>query len=346
MVGSRVRTPPSSWACAHRAKPKQVPARCRWHVQKRLSLAGAKPLSWRKVHRARPVRRPHHRTALKATASQPVPRTPLRPGGDCVAATGLERGRPPRRGPRTKYRQAAKAGMRCEGCTDYRCDDALDRLLELDNRCERCRRGRCDTSAEESDESEQIRHHRPISKSARRNFEQRRLEESEDEDEGECFSRLRCGDCCEAPIILTTGNDDLKDGEVLSPYRSVYRPFRGAELAKEFGRGYDSEPCAVHSDCGGLSGRTASSCSCELCKQHGLAQADVCDQCGGCKASCCLVLVTPCVDCSRCPGALDGISMVCREGCGRCTDCCSLCEGCSGCFGSSNLCPQCDRCED
>jgi hypothetical protein len=218
--------------------------------------------------------------------------------------------------------------------------------LELDNRCERCRRGRCDTSAEESDESEQIRHRRPISKTARRNFEQRRLEESEDEDEGECFSRLRCGDCCEAPIILTTGNDDLKDGEVLSPYRSVYRPFRGAELAKEFGRGYDSEPCAVHSDCGGLSGRTASSCSCELCKQHGLAQADVCDQCGGCKASCCLVLVTPCVDCSRCPGALDGISMVCREGCGRCTDCCSLCEGCSGCFGSSNLCPQCDRCED
>ena len=38
---------------------------------------------------------------------------------------------------------------------------------------------------------------------------------------------------------MTTGNDDLKDGEVLSPYRSVYRPFRGAELAKEFGRGYE-----------------------------------------------------------------------------------------------------------
>ena len=86
--------------------------------------------------------------------------------------------------------------------------------------------------------------------------------------------------------------------------------------------------------------------SCEVCRQHGLAQADVCDRCGGCKASCCLVLVTPCVDCSRCPGAVDGISMVCREGCERCTDCCCRCEGCSGCFGSSNLCPQCDRCAD
>jgi hypothetical protein len=86
--------------------------------------------------------------------------------------------------------------------------------------------------------------------------------------------------------------------------------------------------------------------SCEVCRQHGLAQADVCDRCGGCKASCCLVLVTPCVDCSRCPGAVDGISMVCREGCERCTDCCCRCEGCRGCFGSSNLCPQCDRCAD
>ena len=81
-----------------------------------------------------------------------------------------------------------QAGMRCEGCTDYRCEDALDRCLEIDNRCEGCRRGRCETSAEESDESEQILHRRPISKTARR--KQRRLEESEDDDAGGCFGLL------------------------------------------------------------------------------------------------------------------------------------------------------------
>ena len=46
--------------------------------------------------------------------------------------------------------------MRCEGCTGDRCEDALDRCLELDNRCEGCRltSGSVRILVEATDESE------------------------------------------------------------------------------------------------------------------------------------------------------------------------------------------------
>ena len=49
-----------------------------------------------------------------------------------------------------------QAGMRCEGCTGDRCEDALDRCLELDNRCEGCRltSGSVRILVEATDESE------------------------------------------------------------------------------------------------------------------------------------------------------------------------------------------------
>ena len=66
--------------------------------------------------------------------------------------------------------------------------------------------------------------------------------------------------------------------------------------------------------------------SCGLCERRRLAEADVCERCGGCKDSCCLVLVTPCVDCKGCPGAWDladvqETSLMCRNECGRCAVC-------------------------
>jgi hypothetical protein len=216
-----------------------------------------------------------------------------------------------------------QAGMRCEGCTGDRCEDALDRCLELDNRCEGCRL---------------------TSRSIRILVEE--TDESEDEasNAGGCFGRLRCG-----------GRFEDLAAKFIECHNQEPLWFRGLRMPQPGAFNLDQEPPLSEgsdltsrdpSDSGGLSGRAASGWSCEVCRQHGLAQADVCDRCGACKSSCCLVLVTPCVDCSRCPGAVDGISMVCREGCERCTDCCCRCEGCSGCFGSSNLCPQCDRCAD
>ena len=46
--------------------------------------------------------------------------------------------------------------MRCEGCSGDRCEDALDRCLELDNRCEGCRltSGSVRILVEATDESE------------------------------------------------------------------------------------------------------------------------------------------------------------------------------------------------